>query len=58
VYCAIAVEKYCNSGGSAGGERQKRDDSLVHKSFEVNEYLVEANARFTSDAQTETRKEA
>jgi len=52
------VEKYCNSGGSAGGERQKRDDSLVHKSFEVNEYLVEANARFTSDAQTETRKEA
>jgi len=29
--------------GSADGEGQEQDDSLVHKSFEVNEYLVKAN---------------
>ena len=29
--------------GTADGEGQERDDSLVHKSFEVNAYLVKAN---------------
>jgi len=32
--------------GNADGEGQERDDSLVHKRFVVNEYLVEANTQF------------
>jgi len=45
VYCAIVVQYYCSSVGNAGGEGQEKEDSLVHKSFEVNEYLVRANRR-------------
>jgi len=43
VYCAIVVQEYFNSVGNADGEGQEKDDSLVQKSFEVNEYLVKAN---------------
>jgi len=42
------AQKSCNSialVGNADGEEQKRDDSLVHKSFGVNEYLVKAKGR-------------
>jgi len=42
VYCAIVVQSYCNSMGNADWEGQEKNDSLVHKSFEVNEYLVKA----------------
>jgi len=45
VYCAIVVQYYCNSVGNADGEGQEKDDSLVHKSFEVKEYLVKAKGR-------------
>jgi len=30
--------------GNANGEGLEKDDSLVHTSFEVNEYLVKADA--------------
>jgi len=29
---------------NAGGREPEKDESLVHKTFEVNEYLVKANA--------------
>jgi len=45
LYCAIVVQYYCNSVGNADGEGQEKDDSLVHKSFEVKEYLVKADSR-------------
>ena len=43
VYCAIVVQEYCNSVGSAGGRGEHKDDWFVHKSLEVKEYLVKAN---------------
>jgi len=45
VYCAIVVQYYCNRVGNADGEGQENEDSLVHKSFEVNEYFVKANPK-------------
>jgi len=44
VYCAIVVQWYCSSVGNADGKGQDNEESLVHKSFEVNEYLVKAKA--------------
>jgi len=32
----------CTRVGNADGEGQQKEDSLVHTSFEVNEYLVKA----------------
>jgi len=42
-FCAIVVQQSCNSVGSADREEPERDDSLVHRSCEVHEYLVKAN---------------
>jgi len=35
---------WVNSVSNADGEGQDKDDSLVYKSFAVNEFLVEANS--------------
>jgi len=45
VYCAMVVQYYCYSVANTDGEGQDKDDSLVHKSFEVHEYLVKAKLR-------------
>jgi len=45
VYCITVV-----SAANAGGRGQEKDDSLVHTSFEVNEYLVKAS--FKASAST------
>ena len=42
MYCATVVESYCKRVGNADGEGRDNEDSLVHKSYEVNEYLVKA----------------
>jgi len=39
---SYVAQSACNSVGKANREGQKKDDSLVLKSFEVNEYLVKA----------------
>jgi len=44
VYCAIVLQKNCNSEGTAGGRGQHTSDGFVHKSLEVNECLVKAKA--------------
>jgi len=44
VPCTVVVQYYCNSVGIAYGGGGLNDDGLVHKSVEVNEYLVKANA--------------
>ena len=41
--------------GSADGEGQEKDDSLVHNSFEVNVYLVKANACVRSRVRARAR---
>jgi len=43
IQSAIVVQSYCNSVGNADGGGHEKDDSLVHKSFEVKQYLVKAN---------------
>jgi len=45
VWCAMVVQQYCNSVSNADGEGQDKDGSLMHKSFEVNEYLVKAKGQ-------------
>jgi len=56
VYCAIVVQYYCNSVGNADREGQEQDDSLVHKSFGVNECLVKAKVkRVFQETSTRTR---
>jgi len=44
IYCAIVVQQGCNSVGNADEEGQENEDSLVHKSFEVNDYFVKAKS--------------
>ena len=42
--------------GNADGEGQDKDDSLVHKSFEVNEYLVKAKPVCLSPVSTRSEQ--
>jgi len=53
VYCPIVVHQSCTRVGNADGEGQSKDDSLLHTSFEVNEYLVKAKSRKTAAAASE-----
>jgi len=46
---AYIAQKSCNTiaivVGNAGGRGEYRDDLFVHKSLDVNEYLVKANVQ-------------